>query len=270
MSLRTLDLRGTAPPFEALLPRPAAPGSDVHDVVAGILQQVRAEGDAGSRPPHRAAGQGRSVRRAARPPRRDREGLRRRRSRTSGAPSRWPTGASWPTTRTRGRHPGTWSRAASRSGTSPGRSSGPASTRRAGAPATRPPSSCAPLRPGWPGWGASSCACPRPPTGGSTPRPSAPPPSPGSTRSTGSAGRRPSPPWPTGRPASPPSTSSPVRATPTWPKPSVSSRAWSGWRRPSPGPRRSWWWPGRTRRRRSPPWTWSCRPSTGPTAWPGW
>ena len=45
MSLRTLDLRGTAPPFEAVLPRPAAPGSDVHDVVAGILQQVRADGD---------------------------------------------------------------------------------------------------------------------------------------------------------------------------------------------------------------------------------
>jgi histidinol dehydrogenase len=45
MSLRTLDLRGTAPPFEAFLPRPDAPGSDVHDVVAGILQQVRAQGD---------------------------------------------------------------------------------------------------------------------------------------------------------------------------------------------------------------------------------
>src|ERR1700722_12462603 len=45
MSLRTLDLRGTPPPFEAVLPRPSAPGSDVHDVVAGILRQVRAEGD---------------------------------------------------------------------------------------------------------------------------------------------------------------------------------------------------------------------------------
>jgi histidinol dehydrogenase len=46
MSLRTLDLRGTAPPYEAVLPRPSAPGSDVHDVVAEILRQVRADGDA--------------------------------------------------------------------------------------------------------------------------------------------------------------------------------------------------------------------------------
>ena len=45
MSLRTLDLRGTAPPFEAVLPRPADPGSDVHDVVADILRHVRTEGD---------------------------------------------------------------------------------------------------------------------------------------------------------------------------------------------------------------------------------
>ena len=45
MSLRTLDLRGTTPPYEAVLPRPTPPGSDVHDVVAGILRQVRAEGD---------------------------------------------------------------------------------------------------------------------------------------------------------------------------------------------------------------------------------
>ena len=45
MSLRTLDLRGTPPPYEAVLPRPSAPGSDVHDVVAEILRQVRAEGD---------------------------------------------------------------------------------------------------------------------------------------------------------------------------------------------------------------------------------
>src|ERR1700733_8199534 len=45
MSLRTLDLRGTPPPFEAVLPRPSAPGADVHDVVAEILRQVRADGD---------------------------------------------------------------------------------------------------------------------------------------------------------------------------------------------------------------------------------
>ena len=46
MSLRTLDLRGTPPPYERALPRPSAPGSDAHDVVARILRQVRAEGDA--------------------------------------------------------------------------------------------------------------------------------------------------------------------------------------------------------------------------------
>src|SRR5580698_270430 len=45
MSLRMLDLRGTPPPYEALLPRPPGPGSDVHDVVAEILRTVRAEGD---------------------------------------------------------------------------------------------------------------------------------------------------------------------------------------------------------------------------------
>jgi histidinol dehydrogenase len=46
MSLRILDLRGTEPPFDAALPRPADPGSDVHDTVAGILGQVRRDGDA--------------------------------------------------------------------------------------------------------------------------------------------------------------------------------------------------------------------------------
>ena len=45
MSLRTLDLRGTPQPYEAVLPRPSDPGSDVHDVVAEILRHVRAEGD---------------------------------------------------------------------------------------------------------------------------------------------------------------------------------------------------------------------------------
>jgi histidinol dehydrogenase len=46
MSLRVLDLRGAAPPFDAALPRPAAPGADVHDAVARILRAVREEGDA--------------------------------------------------------------------------------------------------------------------------------------------------------------------------------------------------------------------------------
>src|SRR5271165_4297015 len=45
MPLRVLDLRGTMPPFEVALPRPSAPGADVHDVVAGILLDVRTEGD---------------------------------------------------------------------------------------------------------------------------------------------------------------------------------------------------------------------------------
>jgi histidinol dehydrogenase len=45
MSLRLLDLRGTPPPFDDVLPRPADPGADVYDVVAEILRRVRAEGD---------------------------------------------------------------------------------------------------------------------------------------------------------------------------------------------------------------------------------
>jgi histidinol dehydrogenase len=46
MPLRVLDLRGTPPPYDAVLPRPGAPGADVHDAVARILAEVRAEGDA--------------------------------------------------------------------------------------------------------------------------------------------------------------------------------------------------------------------------------
>jgi histidinol dehydrogenase len=45
MPLRVLDLRGTTPPFDAVLPRPAAPGEDVHAAVAAILAEVREEGD---------------------------------------------------------------------------------------------------------------------------------------------------------------------------------------------------------------------------------
>ncbi len=45
MPLRVLDLRGTPPPYDAALPRPDAPGADVHDVVAGILREVRTRGD---------------------------------------------------------------------------------------------------------------------------------------------------------------------------------------------------------------------------------
>ena len=45
MSLRVLDLRGARPPFGAVLPRPDAPGADVHDAVARILLEVREERD---------------------------------------------------------------------------------------------------------------------------------------------------------------------------------------------------------------------------------
>jgi histidinol dehydrogenase len=45
MSLRLLDLRGTPPPYDQVLPRPSDPGTDVHDAVADVLRQVRLEGD---------------------------------------------------------------------------------------------------------------------------------------------------------------------------------------------------------------------------------
>ena len=46
MALRVLDLRGSPPPYDEALPRPDAPGADVHDAVARILREVRADGDA--------------------------------------------------------------------------------------------------------------------------------------------------------------------------------------------------------------------------------
>jgi histidinol dehydrogenase len=46
MSLRLLNLRGTPPPFDQVLPRPADPGADVYDVVADVVRRVRLEGDA--------------------------------------------------------------------------------------------------------------------------------------------------------------------------------------------------------------------------------
>lgn len=46
MPLRILDLRGREPPLDEALPRPADPGSDVHEAVADILRDVRLEGDA--------------------------------------------------------------------------------------------------------------------------------------------------------------------------------------------------------------------------------
>jgi histidinol dehydrogenase len=46
MSLRVVDLRGIAPPYTDVLPRPDAPGADVREAVAAILSEVRAEGDA--------------------------------------------------------------------------------------------------------------------------------------------------------------------------------------------------------------------------------
>ncbi len=46
MPLRVLDLRGSPPPYDAALPRPDAPGADVHEAVARILAEVRDQGDA--------------------------------------------------------------------------------------------------------------------------------------------------------------------------------------------------------------------------------
>ena len=46
MSLRVLDLRGTPPPFDPVLPRPQNPGADVYDAVAEVVRRVRQEGDA--------------------------------------------------------------------------------------------------------------------------------------------------------------------------------------------------------------------------------
>ncbi|HEY3842914.1 MAG TPA: histidinol dehydrogenase [Acidimicrobiales bacterium] len=45
MSLRVLDLRGQAPPYDGVLPRPADPGTDVHETVADVLRSVRQDGD---------------------------------------------------------------------------------------------------------------------------------------------------------------------------------------------------------------------------------
>jgi histidinol dehydrogenase len=45
MSLRLLDLRGTTPPYDQVLPRPEDPGSSVAAAVAAVLRQVREEGD---------------------------------------------------------------------------------------------------------------------------------------------------------------------------------------------------------------------------------
>jgi histidinol dehydrogenase len=46
MSLRVLNLRGTPPPYDQVLPRPADPGADVYEAVADIVRRVRLEGDA--------------------------------------------------------------------------------------------------------------------------------------------------------------------------------------------------------------------------------
>ena len=117
MSLRILDLRGTTPPFDAVLPRPSAPGADVHDVVAEILRQVRAEGDEAvvrytAELDRVDVSDGLRV-----PPAEIEKACAERRSRPVARRSRWPSAASWPTTRTRARRPATWSTAASRWGT---------------------------------------------------------------------------------------------------------------------------------------------------------
>jgi len=46
MSLRLIDLRGTQPPFDRVLPRPHDPGADVYEAVAEVVRRVRTEGDA--------------------------------------------------------------------------------------------------------------------------------------------------------------------------------------------------------------------------------
>ena len=46
MELAWIDVRGRHEPLAALLPRPGDPGRDVRDVVAAIVERVRAEGDA--------------------------------------------------------------------------------------------------------------------------------------------------------------------------------------------------------------------------------
>ena len=66
------------------------------------------------------------------------------------------------------------------------------------------------------------------------------------------------------------STSSSAPATATWPRPSARCRGWWASPRPSPGPPRWWWSPTTTPRWRGPPSTSWSRPSTAPTAWPGW
>jgi histidinol dehydrogenase len=49
VALTRIDLRGQPGPFEGVLPRPDQPGADVREVVAGILDRVRTEGDAALR-----------------------------------------------------------------------------------------------------------------------------------------------------------------------------------------------------------------------------
>ena len=209
MPLRVLDLRGTPPPYDDVLPRPDAPGADVHDAVAGILAEVRDEGDAAVIR-HTAAFDGVDV--AA--------GLRVGPAEIKEAAERVTPAAA--------RRPGDGLRRASSAyhaheGTPPGDHvdggitvrhltrpvAGPGSTRRAAGPATPRPCSCAPPRPGWPGSAPSPCACRRPPTARWTTPRCARPTSPASTRCTASAAPRPSAPWPTARRRSPRSTSSP-------------------------------------------------------------
>ena len=264
---------GPARHAAAVRRRPAAP------VGAGCRRPRRRGGDprAGAGrgrprrdPLHGGAGQGRRVRRPAGAPERHRAGPRHASTRTWRGPRgglrphpRLPRPRGRATGRPRRRrHHGRAPDAAGRAGRHlrPGRP-GPlpldrAHVRRAGPGGRR--GEHRPVR-----------AAGRP-TARSTPRRCVPPRSRASTRSTGSAVRRPSPPWRTGPRACPRSTSSPGRATRTWPRPSARCPVSWAWPRPSPARPRSSWSPAPTRRRPSPPSTSSCRPSTGPTAWPGW
>ena len=196
MSLRVLDLRGTPPPFDAVLPRPDAPGADVHDAVAGILAEVRAEGDA-ALVRYTAAFDGVDVSERPAGPRTARS--RRPRARVDPrCATRWRrrSGGSWPITRTRARLRATTSTAASRS--APDTPGGAGRAVRAGRAGPLPLDGPHVRRAGT-GGGRGEHRAVRPPgraTARSTMPRCAPPRSPASTRCTASAGRRPSPPWP--------------------------------------------------------------------------
>ncbi len=258
------------PPFDAVLPRPAAPGADVHDAVAGILAEVRADGDAalvrctaafdgvdvirrpagprgddhgggGPRRPRRPRGAGDGLRPDRRLPRRRGHGAGRPQRRGDhGPPPDAPGGAGRPLRAGRARplsldRPHV-RRARTRGGRREPRALRAPGGRRHGGRRHAVRGAGRRRRRGLPG------------------------------------GRRPGHRRPglRHRLDPTPSTSSPGPATPTSRRRSARCRASSAWPPPSPDPPRSSWSPDRRPTPRSPPSTWWSRPSTDPTAWPGW